>query len=227
MIAATGQAAASAPLSGHLWHLIAGVTPLVVAVIVVIVERLRGTETSREEYLARPAARALLSADSFGIPANRLASPDDSLRPRKHTPAASSTRPRRPRALLLASLGLLVAAGVHVTVMPEHFKESWLYGAFFLGTASAQVGAALLVWRYPTRWRLRAIAVASVGVVLLWAWTRAVGVPLGPGAGETESIGMLDVVASTAELITAIGCFVAASAPLPVQTLARVRALRT
>jgi hypothetical protein len=208
---AVAETASRAPLAGHLWHLVAGIVPLVGAVIVVLIERLRGQEMDREDYLARPAARALLSADSFGIPRDRLASPDASAGPR-------STRPRRPSVskpglAVLAALGLLVAAGVHVAVMPEHFRESWLYGAFFLGTAGAQVGAAVLVWRYPTRARLLAIALASLAVVLLWAWTRVVGVPLGPGAGEVESIGWLDVVASAAEVVTAIGCLAAAATP--------------
>jgi hypothetical protein len=62
-------AAASAPLGGHLWHLIAVVVPALVAVIVVVVERARGPRQSRDEYIARPAARALLTADSFGTSA--------------------------------------------------------------------------------------------------------------------------------------------------------------
>jgi hypothetical protein len=202
MIAAAG----TGPVGGHLLHLIAGVVPLVVALVVVVFERLRATD-SDEDYAARPAARALLTADSFGH--GGRVPPASAARPAR----VRQRRARRPAALTLAAVGLLVAAGVHVTVMPQHFRESWLYGAFFLGTASAQVAAAALVWLHPSRWRLRAIAVASFGVVLLWAWTRVVGVPLGPGAGETESIGLLDVVASTAEVITAVGCVAAAARP--------------
>jgi hypothetical protein len=69
--AAAAQAAASAPLGGHLWHLIAVVVPLLVAVIVVVVERARGPRQSRDDYITRPAARALLTADSFGTSAHR------------------------------------------------------------------------------------------------------------------------------------------------------------
>jgi hypothetical protein len=76
MIVATAQAAASAPLGGHLWHLIAGIVPLVVAAIVVLVERARRPRQTRDEYLARPAARALLTADSFGMSARRTATSD-------------------------------------------------------------------------------------------------------------------------------------------------------
>lgn len=207
---AAAQAATSAPLGGHLWHLIAGVAPVVVAVVVVVVERIRDRgEPDARAYLARPAARALLSADSFGISPARLPQRKTAKAPRAPRPKSL----RRTTSLTLAALGLLAAAGVHVTVMPEHFRESWLYGAFFLGTASAQVAAAALIWLRPTRWRLRAIGGASVGVVALWAWTRVVGVPLGPGAGATESIGALDVVASAAELVTALGCFAAAAVP--------------
>jgi hypothetical protein len=211
--AVAADTASRTPLGGHLWHLVAGLVPLVIAVAVVLLERVRGKELDRDDYLARPAARALLSADSFGISPSRLAT-----RPRAPKPATAATR--RPAGLTLAAIALVVAAGVHVLVMPEHFEESWLYGAFFLGTASAQLGAAALVWRYPTRLRLLAIGLASVAVVVLWAWTRAVGVPLGPGAGEAESLGLLDVIASAAEVVTAIGCL-AATTPLRTGQLVR------
>jgi hypothetical protein len=195
------QAASSGPLAGHLWHLLVGLAPVGVAVVVVVVERMRTARPDREQYLARPAARALLSADSFGVSPTRLAPPVPVARParRRANPSLS---------LALAALALVSAGAVHLVVMPEHFGESWLYGAFFLVTAAGQLAAAALVWFRPTRLRLAAVAAVSLGVVLLWAWTRVIGVPLGPGAGETESIGYLDVVASAVELVAALCCSV-------------------
>ena len=40
----------------------------------------------------------------------------------------------------------------------------------------------------------------------LWAVTRSVGIPLGPERGEVEEIGVLDVIATTAELVSAAAC---------------------
>ena len=46
---------------------------------------------------------------------------------------------------------LLVAALIHLRVMPEHFEEWWGYGAFFLVSALAQALYAPLVLRRPNR----------------------------------------------------------------------------
>jgi hypothetical protein len=67
VISAAAKAASSAPLGGHLWHLVAIVAPLVVALIVVIIERLRAKPATREEHMKRPAVRAVLTAEAFGV----------------------------------------------------------------------------------------------------------------------------------------------------------------
>ena len=76
--------------------------------------------------------------------------------------------------------------------------------------------ALLLVLR-PSAWILRAALIGSVLVVVLWLETRMLGVPLGPGRGETEPVGVLDVLATGAELVTA-GC---AWAALPMRLAGR------
>jgi hypothetical protein len=54
--------------------------------------------------------------------------------------------------------------------------------------------------RWPRRWLVRLGIAGNLASIGLWAWTRAVGIPfLGPGAGETEPVGTLDVVAKLAE----------------------------
>jgi hypothetical protein len=108
--------------------------------------------------------------------------------------------------LLLAVAGCLAAAAIHVDVAPEHFRESAVYGAFFVAVALAQIAAAWVLWRRPILTCLRVVALGSLAIVALWAWTRSVGVPLGPDAGHTEVVGLLDVLCASAELVTAIGC---------------------
>lgn len=95
----------------------------------------------------------------------------------------------------------LAAALIHLWVTPEHFKEWWGYGAFFLGTAVFQgaYGLALLRWPRPSLFSL-GIA-ANLGVVVLWLVTRTAGIPFfGPDAGEMETVGALDLAATAAEL---------------------------
>ena len=125
---------------------------------------------------------------------------------------AAVLRDRRPDAspvLVLLAAASLIAAVVHVWVAPEHFAESALYGAFFVATAVA--GAVFAAWVIvrPTRALLLAGVVGNAAIVVLWLVTRLVAVPLGPGAGETEPFGALDVLASGAELV-ALGACVAA-----------------
>jgi hypothetical protein len=111
-----------------------------------------------------------------------------------------------PAAIALCSA---VAGAVHWSVIREHFHESVLYGGFFLGLTIAQFGfSAWVVWR-PTPALLRAAAMASIAVVLLWLATRTTGIPLGPAAGETEPFGGLDITASVAEFVTAVLCLLA------------------
>jgi hypothetical protein len=109
-------------------------------------------------------------------------------------------------AVTLAAAAAVVAAGVHVTVCPEHYAEGWMYGVFFTVTAGAQLLWAVLLAVRPEPRVVRAGLVASLAVVALWAVTRSVGIPLGPERGEVETIGALDVVATTAELVAAAAC---------------------
>jgi hypothetical protein len=108
---------------------------------------------------------------------------------------------RRPTVpVLVTALLSLVAASLHMLVCPEHFREALLYGGFFAVAAAAQlVWVGLALWR-PSRWLLAAGLVGNLAVVLLWAVTRTVGIPLGPEAGAVEAIGALDVIATVGEV---------------------------
>lgn len=114
--------------------------------------------------------------------------------------------PDRSRWLWLAAAASAGAAAVHFAVMPEHFGEAALYGAFFAVCATAQVvGAVILAWQ-PTRIVVSLSVLGNAAVIALWLVTRLIAIPLGPGAGETESFGYLDVTASACELVVVLAC---------------------
>jgi hypothetical protein len=117
----------------------------------------------------------------------------------------AKTNPRIPRDALLLVLVLagVVAVGVHYAVMPEHFEESSLYGTFFLVAATAQLAYSGVVLLRPTRPLIVAGVAGNVALALLWLFTRTIEVPLGPSAGSKESIGILDVIATAAEILAA------------------------
>jgi hypothetical protein len=92
----------------------------------------------------------------------------------------------RPKGVLytVATLSLL-AALIHLWVTPEHFQEWWGYGAFFLVAAAAQVVYVPLLLRWPNQTVLLLGIAGNSAVLLLYLFTRVVGVPLfGPEAGR-------------------------------------------
>lgn len=102
--------------------------------------------------------------------------------------------------LLAAALATALAAAVHALVIPEHFGESALYGTFFVVLSVTEFAWSVVVVLSPRGWLLRAGAVGNAATVALWLFTRLVEVPVGPGAGETEAFGLLDILASVAEV---------------------------
>jgi hypothetical protein len=54
----------------------------------------------------------------------------------------------------------------------------------------------------PSRPLITAALVGSGLVIVLWLISRLVGVPIGPDHGATEPFGILDVLASAAEVVT-------------------------
>ncbi len=106
------------------------------------------------------------------------------------------------RPILYAAAALsLVAALIHLWVMPEHFREWWGYGAFFLASALAQVLYVPLLLGRPSRGILLLGVGGNLAIVSLYLLTRTVGIPLfGPHAGEVEGAGFMDLCATTSEL---------------------------
>jgi hypothetical protein len=110
-----------------------------------------------------------------------------------------------------ASLG---AGLVHAAVIREHWSEWAVYGVFFAVVAAGQLGwglAALARDRAPFP---RLVAAANLAVIALWAVTRTVGLPVGPGAGVPEAVGAADlgavglqVVVVAAVAVSSLGVF--------------------
>ncbi len=108
-----------------------------------------------------------------------------------------------------AALSLL-AALIHLWATPEHFGEWWGYGVFFLVAAAAQVLYTPLVLVWPTRVVLLGGIAGNLMIVVVYLLTRTVGIPLfGPGAGEVEGVGFVDLCATASEVGIAVALGVA------------------
>lgn len=116
--------------------------------------------------------------------------------------------------LYLAALLSLVAAFIHVLVTPEHFAEWWGYGSFFLATVIAQTMFAPVVLQWPRRSILIAGIAGNAAIAVMWVVSRFIGIPFfGPGAGEVEPVGSLDVICTAAEIALIALLLVPAMAP--------------
>lgn len=163
----------AAALGGHLLHVIVIGGALLLAAVVYCAAT----------FTAPPAAGR--------PPARRL--PDIPRAPQARRSAAAQQ---------VAFLGLCAAAGAHLAVMPDHFQQSWMYGAFFAVVAPLQVAIAWMILVRARRAELTAALTFSLTIVVLWAVTRLVGVPIGPDNGGTEAPGVLDIFATSCELLT-------------------------
>lgn len=101
-----------------------------------------------------------------------------------------------------AAVGLLwLAAGIHVSLIAEHFDERIVYGVFFVAASMVQVALGALLLRRADRRAVQLGAITSLGLVATWLVTRAVVPPLSP-EGRPEAVTVLGVVATAAELAT-------------------------
>ena len=108
----------------------------------------------------------------------------------------------RSKTILYAAAAFsLLAALIHLWVIPEHFEEWWGYGAFFLISAVAQGAYTGALLRWPRRPLLLLGIGGNVSIIVLYLLTRTVGIPFfGPHAGEVEGVGVADLCATTSEL---------------------------
>ena len=137
------------------------------------------------------------------------------------TRAEDPTWGRRRRVEKLVGVCVIVSGSSHGLVTQEHFQEWWGYGVFFLATATCLVGfgLALITDAIDPKYmpgdvnRLRRLmyavgTIGIVGILGLYGLTRTTGIPLGPGLGTVESVGIIDLVAKTTEVLAVVGLVV-------------------
>lgn len=107
------------------------------------------------------------------------------------------------------AVAAVCSALIHLAVTPDHLRESAWYGAFFILAAIGQLLLAGALVLRPGRSLVLAGAVGSSVIVGLWLVSRTAGVPIGPDHGATEPFGTLDILASTAEAVSALAGFLA------------------
>jgi hypothetical protein len=110
-----------------------------------------------------------------------------------------------PWTLWAAAVCSLAAAVVHGVVTPHHVHEAALLGWFFTLLTLAQAAWAVAALVAPRRQVVTLGVLMNLGVVALWAWTRAVGIPFGVGGGARQRVGVLDVTSTLLEVAIVCG----------------------
>jgi uncharacterized protein (DUF305 family) len=126
-------------------------------------------------------------------------------RPARRSPSEYS-RIRSDIPLYLAAASSMIAALIHLWVMPAYFDKWWGYQVFFLVVAIAQglYGVALLSWGSRKLLLLIGI-VGNILIIVLYLIVHTIGIPLlGPYAGEVQGGGAIDLGAMVAELAVVI-----------------------
>jgi hypothetical protein len=133
-------------------------------------------------------------------------------------PEVPPARSLRDDVRLLLGGALAGAAVIHASVVPEHLDEWPAAGLFFVVLAVLEIAVAGLLLTRPTGRRLLGVAVAVSAVPLVvWVWSRTLGLPFGPQPGAAEVVGVPDALACLLE----IGALVAALSLLAPRRVAR------
>jgi hypothetical protein len=110
------------------------------------------------------------------------------------------------RSLTVMVAGLSAGAAViHLAAAPHHYRELGDLGAGFLAAAVFQGVSAMAFLSEPSARTRRLGIVGNLAIVLAWAYTRTVGLPVGQFAGSPEPIGFPDAAAITFELLLIAG----------------------
>jgi hypothetical protein len=115
----------------------------------------------------------------------------------------AATEQRRAGLPTVLAAGLLGAAAVHAAVVPEHFDEWTAAGGFFVLLTVAEVAAAVLMVTR-RQWAVPVSVAVSAGPLLLWLWSRTLGMPFGPEPWLPEAVGLADLAACALELTTLV-----------------------
>jgi hypothetical protein len=173
---------AHSPLGEHLWHIVLLGAWIPIFAVIVLFEKLKAHRRERR------------------INANDR----EFLESRPETINVEEAKPNGSAWLQATALASLSAALVHAAVMPDHFRESVIYGLFFVGASLGQLTFGILILTKPSRRLVTAGIFGSALMIVLWLITRTLGVPIGPDNGATESFGLLDALASSFEAVTVI-----------------------
>ena len=112
----------------------------------------------------------------------------------------------RIKELVVVAAALVLASSlIHAAMIAIHFEEYWLFGICFAVAAVAQALWTAQVYKHRLDRRLLvAGAAGNAALIVVWALSRTVGMPIGPDAWQAEAISAVDVLSTIDELFAVI-----------------------
>jgi hypothetical protein len=140
----------------------------------------------------------------------------------------STAEPGGDRSPLVILAGLSFgAAAIHLAAAPSHYVELGDLGAGFLAAALLQAAWARSVLRGATPRTIVAGIAINTAIVAAWAFTRTVGLPVGPSPFVAEPVGLPDGASTVFELALLAGLAAVAMARRRPSLLVTARPLVT
>ena len=93
------------------------------------------------------------------------------------------------------------AAAVHNAVIAEHIAEDPVVGVVFVVMAIFQAVWGVLFLALPGAAVAAAGLIANDALVVVWAWSRTIGLPFGAHPGVAEPVGFIDSLAAVFEVL--------------------------
>lgn len=147
---------------------------------------------------------AILLAANLLVVAWALALAGGRLRLERMTHRPAHARDRNDDLRVLGAVCLGGSALVHLSVVPQHLVEWPAAGLFFVALAALQLWAADRWVTLPGVVTGSLVVAVSAGPLGLHAWSRVWGLPLGPAAGEPETVGLADATAGVLEAVVLV-----------------------
>jgi hypothetical protein len=109
--------------------------------------------------------------------------------------------------LLLPTATLLSAAAatIHFAAIDKQGGDYWVFAVAFVLLAIFQLAWALLALVRPSRELYVVGALGNLATIFIWAYSRAVDVPIGPDAGKADPVAYGDVVVTVFEGLIVVG----------------------
>lgn len=109
---------------------------------------------------------------------------------------------------ILLAVSSIAAGVIHFAVAPEHLKEDWVFGVFFILAAGLQIAWAIPVVFGPPAVAYVAGVLGNGALVGIWAVSRTIGLPIGPEPWISEPVRAPDVAATLLESLLVVGSLV-------------------